>query len=88
MNAKSCRRTYRPRACTGQLVAERRALPIPPYRAAFGPSDSDMARLLVACHPVQLTGRDQIRMDLFYREQFSFQAYIDESTAIDTTFAV
>jgi hypothetical protein len=57
---------------------------------ANGAADNEhtLNRLSLLGHPFRLTGADQIRMDLFYREQFSFQAFIDESTAIDTTFAI
>ena len=56
--------------------------------AANGAADSEhsLNRLCLLNHPFRLHGRDQTRVDLFFREQFSFQEFIDEAAAIRTRF--
>jgi hypothetical protein len=56
---------------------------------ANGAADSDhtLNRLSLLGHPFKIHGKDQTRVDIFFRQQFSFQEFIDESATIDTTFA-
>ncbi|MEE9284432.1 MAG: hypothetical protein V3V35_01750 [Dehalococcoidia bacterium] len=55
---------------------------------ANGSADSDhtLNRLSLLQHPFRIYGDDQTRVDQFYRQQFSYQEFIDESAAIDTIF--
>ncbi|MCL0101497.1 hypothetical protein M1O29_00210 [Dehalococcoidia bacterium] len=50
--------------------------------------DHSLNRLSLLKHPFRVHGIDQMRVDLFYRQQFTFQEFIDESSNVDTTFAV
>ncbi len=55
---------------------------------ANGQADPDhtLNRLSLLQHPFSIHGTDQLRVDLFFRQQFSFQAFIDESAAVETSF--
>ncbi len=55
---------------------------------AHGEADADhtLNRLCLLGHPLKVHGEDQTRVDIFYRQLFSFQAFIDESAAVETTF--
>lgn len=56
---------------------------------AHGEADPDhtLNRLCLLGHPLKVHGEDQTRVDIFYRQLFSFQAFIDESAAVETSFA-
>jgi hypothetical protein len=56
---------------------------------AHGEADPDhtLNRLCLLGHPLKVHGEDQTRVDVFYRQLFSFQAFIDESAALETSFA-
>jgi hypothetical protein len=56
---------------------------------AHGEADPDhtLNRLCLLGHPLKVHGDDQTRVDIFYRQLFSFQAFIDESAAVETSFA-
>ena len=56
---------------------------------AHGEADSDhtLNRLCLLGHPLKVYGDDQTRVDIFYRQLFSFQAFIDEAAGVDTSFA-
>jgi hypothetical protein len=56
---------------------------------AHGEADADhtLNRLGLLGHPMKVHGEDQTRVDVFYRQLFSFQAFINESAAIETSFA-
>ncbi len=56
---------------------------------AHGEADPDhtLNRLCLLGHPFRVHGEDQTRVDVFYRQLFSFQAFIDESAAVETSFA-
>ena len=56
---------------------------------ANGEADPDhtLNRLSLLRHPFKVHGEDQTRVDVFYRQLFSFQAFINESAAIETNFA-
>ena len=56
---------------------------------AHGEADPDhtLNRLCLLGHPLKVYGDDQTRVDIFYRQLFSFQAFIDEAAGIDTSFA-
>jgi hypothetical protein len=49
--------------------------------------DHTLNRLCLLGHPLKVHGEDQTRVDVFYRQLFSFQAFIDESAAVETSFA-
>lgn len=55
---------------------------------AHGAADADhtLGRLSLLKHPFRLYGDDQMRVDLFYRQQSSFQEYIDGAAAVETMF--
>lgn len=48
--------------------------------------DHTLNRLCLLGHPLKIQGEDQTRVDIFYRQLFSFQAFIDESAAVETHF--
>ena len=56
---------------------------------AHGEADPDhtLNRLCLLRHPFKVHGADQMRVDIFYRQLFSFQAFINESATIETNFA-
>ncbi len=56
---------------------------------AHGEADPDhtLNRLCLLGHPLKVHGEDQTRVDVFYRQLFSFQAFIDESAGVETSFA-
>ena len=56
---------------------------------AKGSADSDytLNRLSLLQLPFRQYGSDQTRVDLFFRQQFSFQEFIDGSAAVETVFA-
>jgi hypothetical protein len=56
---------------------------------AHGEADPNhtLNRLCLLGHPLKVHGEDQTRVDVFYRQLFSFQAFIDESAAVETSFA-
>jgi hypothetical protein len=56
---------------------------------AHGEADADhtLNRLCLLGHPMKVRGEDQTRVDVFYRQLFSFQAFINECAGIETTFA-
>jgi hypothetical protein len=56
---------------------------------AHGEADPDhtLNRLCLLGHPLKVHGEDQTRVDVFYRQLFSFQAFIDEAAGVDTGFA-
>jgi hypothetical protein len=49
--------------------------------------DHTLNRLCLLGHPMRVHGEDQTRVDVFYRQLFSFQAFINESAAVETVFA-
>ena len=48
--------------------------------------DHSLNRLSLLKHPFRVYGEDQMRVDLFYRQQFTFQEFIDECSGVDTDF--
>jgi hypothetical protein len=54
-----------------------------------GEADSDhtLNRLCLLGHPLKVYGDDQTRVDIFFRQLFSFQAFIDEASGVETSFA-
>lgn len=57
---------------------------------AHGAADSEhtLGRLSLLKHPFRLYGDDQMRVDLFYRQQSSFQEYMDGAAGVETEFAL
>jgi hypothetical protein len=55
---------------------------------AHGRADADhtLNRLSLLKHPFRVHGADPMRVDLFHRQQASFQEFIDESASVDTEF--
>jgi hypothetical protein len=55
---------------------------------ANGEADPDhtLNRLSLLGHPLKVHGEDQMRVDIFFRQLFSFQAFVDESAALETCF--
>jgi hypothetical protein len=55
---------------------------------AHGQADADhtLNRLSLLKHPFRVHGADPMRVDLFHRQQASFQEFIDESASVDTEF--
>jgi hypothetical protein len=55
---------------------------------AGGQADPDhtLNRLSLLGHPFRIHGRDPMRVDLFHRQQASFQEFIEESAAVETVF--
>lgn len=49
--------------------------------------DHTLNRLALLGHPLKVHGEDQTRVDVFFRQLFSFQAFIDEAAAVETSFA-
>jgi hypothetical protein len=49
--------------------------------------DHTLNRLCLLGHPLKVYGDDQTRVDIFFRQLFSFQAYIDEAAGVETSFA-
>ncbi len=49
--------------------------------------DHTLNRLCLLGHPLKVHGDDQTRVDIFFRQLFSFQAFIDEAATIETGFA-
>jgi hypothetical protein len=58
--------------------------------AANGEADLDhtLNKLTMAGTPFRLLGEDQLRLDLFFRFNQSFQAFFDAAAAVPTEFAV
>lgn len=56
---------------------------------AHGEADPDhtLNRLCLLGHPLKVYGDDQTRVDIFFRQLFSFQAFIDEAATVETSFA-
>ncbi len=54
-----------------------------------GKADSDhtLNRLSLLQHPFRIGGSDQTRTDIFFRQQLTFQEFIDESAAVATVAA-
>lgn len=55
---------------------------------ANGRADSDhtLNRLSLLQHPFRIYGADQMRVDQFYRQQFTYQEFIDEAATLDTVY--
>ena len=55
---------------------------------SHGEADPDhtLNRLCLLGHPFKVYGDDQTRVDIFFRQLFSFQAFIDEAAAVETSF--
>jgi hypothetical protein len=49
--------------------------------------DHTLNRLCLLGHPLKVYGDDQTRVDIFFRQLFSFQAFIDEASGVETSFA-
>jgi hypothetical protein len=56
---------------------------------SHGEADPDhtLNRLCLLGHPLKIHGEDQTRVDVFYRQLFSFQAFVNEAAGVDTAFA-
>jgi len=48
--------------------------------------DHTLNRLCLLGHPLKVYGADQTRVDIFFRQLFSFQAFIDEASGVETSF--
>ncbi len=55
---------------------------------ANGHADADhsLNRLSLLKHPFRIHGDDQMRVDMFYRLQATFQEFMDDSAVIDTVY--
>jgi len=50
-------------------------------------SQHTLNRLSLLQHPFKITGADQTRVDLFFRQQLTFQEFINDSQLIATRFS-